>query len=189
MARAMQSSGCRRDRRGVVALFTTFGVVLHWLSDQGYHFKNTVMQRSQKTLKAKHHFMAANCPWSNGTIEAACKQAIRVARVMLAEFKTDTYDWDKIAPVMQSTLNNSPSSRLQYRTPMFVFTSHQEMTPLALVLKDGTEMEIASIEFIQAQKLMEIEKSARIMAEVHTHVIVKSTKTRIQAIERHNKRT
>jgi hypothetical protein len=49
---------------------------------------------------------------------------------------------------------------------MFVFTSHQETTPLALVLKDDTEMEIASIDFIQAQKLMEIEKSARIMAEV-----------------------
>jgi hypothetical protein len=118
------------------------------------------MQTLQKTLKAKHHFTTANYPWSNGTIEAACKQVIRVARAMLAEFKTDPDDWGKIAAVMQSTLNKSPSSRRQNRTPMFVFTSHKETTPLALVLKDDTEMEIA--------KSDEITKSARIMTEVHT---------------------
>jgi hypothetical protein len=33
-----------------------------------------VVQRVQKELKAKHHFTTANCPWSNGTIESACKQ-------------------------------------------------------------------------------------------------------------------
>jgi hypothetical protein len=70
--------------------FTTFGVVLHWFSDQGSHFKNTVMQGLQKTLTAKHHFTTANFQWSNGTIQAACKQVIRVARAMLAEFKMDT---------------------------------------------------------------------------------------------------
>jgi Integrase zinc binding domain len=53
--------------------FAVFGVVLLWISNRGSHFKNGVVQRVQKELKAKHHFTAANCPWSNGTIESACK--------------------------------------------------------------------------------------------------------------------
>jgi transposase InsO family protein len=39
-----------------------FGVVLLWISDRGSHFKNDVVQRVQKELKAKHHFTTASCP-------------------------------------------------------------------------------------------------------------------------------
>jgi Integrase core domain len=40
--------------------FAVFDVVLIWISDRGSHFKNEVVQRVQKELKAKHHFTAAN---------------------------------------------------------------------------------------------------------------------------------
>jgi Integrase core domain len=39
--------------------FAVFGVVLLWISDRGSHFKNEVVQRVQKELKAKHHFTTA----------------------------------------------------------------------------------------------------------------------------------
>jgi transposase InsO family protein len=42
--------------------FAVFGVVLLWISDRGSHFKNEVVQRVQRELKAKHHFTTANCP-------------------------------------------------------------------------------------------------------------------------------
>jgi Integrase zinc binding domain len=35
--------------------FAVFGVVLLWISDRGSHFKNEVVERVQKELKAKHH--------------------------------------------------------------------------------------------------------------------------------------
>jgi transposase InsO family protein len=35
--------------------FAVFGVVLLWVSDRGSHFKNELVQRVQKELKAKHH--------------------------------------------------------------------------------------------------------------------------------------
>jgi hypothetical protein len=57
--------------------FAVFGVMLLWISDRGSNFKNEVEQRVQKELKAKNHLTASNCPWSNGTIESACKQVIR----------------------------------------------------------------------------------------------------------------
>jgi hypothetical protein len=42
--------------------FAAFGVMLLWISDRGSHFKNEVVQRVQKELKAKDHFTMANCP-------------------------------------------------------------------------------------------------------------------------------
>jgi transposase InsO family protein len=67
--------------------FAVFGVVLLWISDRGSHVKNEVVQRVQKELKVKHHFTTANCPWSNGTIESACKQFIRAFRAVLSGLK------------------------------------------------------------------------------------------------------
>jgi hypothetical protein len=94
-----------------------------------------------------------------------------------------------VVPVIQSVLNNSPASRLQNRTPMYVFISHKDTTSLALILKGEEEVEIASIDFIKAQKLIEMQKTAKIMAEIHTQVVAQSTKTRTRAIDAHNWKT
>jgi transposase InsO family protein len=64
--------------------FAVLDVVLILISDRGSHFKKEVAQRVQKELKAKHHFTTANCPWSNGTIESACKQVIRAFRAVIS---------------------------------------------------------------------------------------------------------
>jgi Integrase core domain/Integrase zinc binding domain len=42
--------------------FPVFGIVQLWISDRGSLFKNEVVRRVQKELKAKHHFTTANCP-------------------------------------------------------------------------------------------------------------------------------
>jgi Integrase core domain/RNase H-like domain found in reverse transcriptase/Integrase zinc binding domain len=76
--------------------FAVFGVVLLWKADRGSHFKNEVVQRVQKELKAKHHFTAANCPWSNGPIESACKQVIRAFRAVLSELKMYADEWPDV---------------------------------------------------------------------------------------------
>jgi transposase InsO family protein len=74
-------------------LFAMFGVVLLWISDRGIHFKNEVVRRVQKELKAKHRFNTENCPWSNGTIETACKQVIRSFRAVLSELMMYVDEW------------------------------------------------------------------------------------------------
>jgi IS30 family transposase len=137
--------------------FAVFGVVLLCISDRGSHFKNEVVQRVQKELKAKHHFTTANCPWSNGTIESACKQVIRAFRVVLSELKMYADEWPEVINMVQSVLNNSLSTRLNKRTPIQVFTGHEETTPLALMLKDNVPVN-APIDFIKAQKLMKVKK-------------------------------
>jgi transposase InsO family protein len=71
----------------LVRWFAVFGVVVLWISDRCSHFKNEVVRRVRKELKAKHHFTAANCPWSNGTIESSYKKVIRAFRAGLFELK------------------------------------------------------------------------------------------------------
>jgi Integrase core domain len=168
--------------------FAMFGVVVLWISDRGSHFKNNVVQRVQKELKAKHYFTTANCPWSNGTVESACKQVIRAFRAVLSELKMYAEEWPEVVNMVQSVLNNSLSTRLNKRTPMQVFTGNAKTTPLALVLKDDVPVS-APLDFIKAQKLMKAEKLSKAMTEIHAQVAEKATRDLKAAIQKHNDKT
>jgi hypothetical protein len=167
--------------------FSVFGVVLLWRSDRGSHFKNEVNQRVQMELKAKHH-TTANFPWSNGTIESECKHDIRAFCTVLSELKMYADEWPEVVNMVQSVLNNSLSTRVNKRTPMQVFTGHAETTPLALMLKDNVPVN-AALNFIVAQKLMEVEYLSKAMTEIHAQVAEKATRDRKVATQEHNDKT
>jgi hypothetical protein len=90
--------------------------------------------------------------------------------------------------MVQSVLNNSSSTRLNKRTPMQVFTGHADITPLALMLKDNVPVN-APLDFIKAQKHMEVEKLSKAMAKIHAQVAEKATRDRKAAIQKHNDKT
>jgi hypothetical protein len=158
-----------------------FGVVLLWISDRGSHVKNEVLRRVQKEPKANHHYTTAHFPWSNGTIESACKQVIRAFRAVLSELKMYADEWPEVVNLVQSVLNNSFSTRLNKRKPMRVFTGHAETTPLSLMLKDNVPVN-APLDFIKAQKTMEVEKLAKAMTGIDEQVAEKATRGRKAAI-------
>jgi hypothetical protein len=93
-------------------------------------------------------------------------------------------EWPEVVNMVQSVLNNSLSTRLNKRTPMQVFTGHAETTPLALMLKDNVPVN-ASLDFIKAQKLMEVEKLSKAMTDIHAHVAEEATHDRKAAIQKH----
>jgi hypothetical protein len=97
-------------------------------------------------------------------------------------------EWPEVVNLVQSVLNNSLSTRLNKRTPMQVFTGHAETTPLALMLKDNVPVN-APLDFIKAQKRMEVEKLSKAMTEIHAQVAEKATRDRKAAIEMYNGRT
>jgi hypothetical protein len=98
------------------------------------------------------------------------------------------YEWPEVVNMVQSVLNNLLSTRLNKRTPMQVFTGHAETTPLALMLKDNVPID-APLDYIKAQKLMEVEKQSRAMTKIHAQVAEKATRDRKAAIQKHNNKT
>ncbi|CDF38965.1 unnamed protein product [Chondrus crispus] len=42
--------------------FASFGVVYHWVSDRGTHFKNEVVRTLREQTGGSHHFTLAYCP-------------------------------------------------------------------------------------------------------------------------------
>jgi hypothetical protein len=107
---------------------------------------------------------------------------------VLSELKMYADEWPEVVNLVQSVLNNSLSTRLNKRTPIQVFTGHADTTPLALMLKDNAPFN-AHLDFIKAQKLMEVEKLSKAMTEIHTQVAEEATCDRKAATQKHNDKT
>jgi hypothetical protein len=107
---------------------------------------------------------------------------------VLSELKMYADEWPEVVNMVQSVLNNSLSTRLNKRTPMQVFTGHAESTPLALMLKNNVPIS-APLDFIKAQKLMEVERLSKAMTEIHAQVAENATRDRKAAIQKHKDKT
>jgi hypothetical protein len=107
---------------------------------------------------------------------------------VLSELKMYADEWPEVVNMVQSVVNNSLSTRLNKRTPMQVFTGHAETTPLALILNDNVPVS-APLDFIKAQKPMEVEKLSKAMTKIHAQVAEKATRDRKAAIQEHNDKT
>jgi hypothetical protein len=71
---------------------------------------------------------------------------------------------------------------------MQIFTGHADTTTLVLMLKDNVPVK-APLDFIKAQKLMDIEKLSKAMMEIHAQVAEKATRDLKAAIQKHNDKT
>jgi Chromo (CHRromatin Organisation MOdifier) domain len=107
---------------------------------------------------------------------------------VLSELKLYADEWPEVVNMVQSVLKNSLSTRLNKRTPMQVFTGHAKTTPLALTLKDNLPVS-TPLDFIKAQKLVEVEKMSKAMAEIHAHETEKASRDRKADIQKHNYKT
>jgi transposase InsO family protein len=121
--------------------FKRYGPVFQWVSDQGSHFKNQVVDAMAKLFGANHHFVTAYCPWANGTVEVVNRMLLRVLKTMLSEEKLPMGEWTKILFQVQMALNFNPSSRLDGVAPVTGFLALPACTPLKtfyLSKYDGT---------------------------------------------------
>ncbi|KAE8951185.1 hypothetical protein PF011_g33033 [Phytophthora fragariae] len=97
---------------GLMDWFKRFGVVLQWVSDQGAHFRNQVIERLQRALGAQHHFTTAYTPWANGTVEVVNRELLRAVKALLSERQLPVRDWPAVLSVVQGALNAMPADRL-----------------------------------------------------------------------------
>jgi hypothetical protein len=122
---------------GLLSWFALFGVVHHWVSDQGTHFRNEVVAELKHRLGAQHQFTTAQCPWANGTVENAMKQLLPLFRVLLSEWRLSKDRWMDLVPLVQMAYNHSPSPSLGGAAPVEAMMGMVAMLPSDMVVGAG----------------------------------------------------
>jgi hypothetical protein len=102
--------------------YADFGCPRVHISDQGSHFKNSVIAELHRLSGSRHHYTIAYSPWSNGTVEVVNESILRCLRSLLSEFKLKSSEWPKLLSLVQGVLNHSPSRTLGGLSPVTAFT-------------------------------------------------------------------
>ena len=168
--------------------FSLFGVVPTWVSDQGSHFKNSLMTAINRTLHSHHHFTTAYCPQANGTVEVICKEVLRAARSLLSEYRLSEDQWPAVIHIIQSILDHSKRAYLNNQAPITVFSGLPADNPLT-ALVPPTISEVPSLDFVQTQRLINVSRLIDALDAMHKDVSKRKTKLREQAVVRHNEKT
>ena len=82
--------------------FGRFGIAPLWCSDQGTHFKNTLMDTLSKQLGADHHFVHAHTPWANGTVERCNGTILNVLRSIVSKRRMQIEEWPTLPPLLRN---------------------------------------------------------------------------------------
>lgn len=83
----------------------TFTAMDIWVSDQGSHFKNSVLKRLAEDFKIRHHFTVAYSPWVNGTVENLMQHILSCSQSLLSENKMAPQDWPLVINIVMTALN------------------------------------------------------------------------------------
>jgi RNase H-like domain found in reverse transcriptase/Reverse transcriptase (RNA-dependent DNA polymerase)/Integrase core domain/Integrase zinc binding domain len=168
--------------------FAAFGVVKTWVSDQGSHFKNQVMDSVRKTLRSQHHFTTAYSPWANGTIERACREVLRAVRALLSEFRLSVSQWPTVVRIVQSVLNNSPSQHRGNIAPLTAFTGRSPDSPLQNLVSPVADQALP-LNSIRAQQLMNIAELRASIDDIHRQAAQSATSSRASSRAHRGKTT
>jgi transposase InsO family protein len=104
----------------------------YFISDQGSHFKNSLMRKLAQVVDASHRFTPTYHPCANGTVEVVNKSLRRVLSQLLIENNLCPHDWPYILPAVQSFLNDTPGSN--GFAPKQVFMGLPLYDPLYVIL-------------------------------------------------------
>ena len=119
----------------LLAWFGRYGVVRQWVSDQGTHFLNEVMERLAGRLGVQHRFTATYAPWSNGQVERVNREIREILTTLRLETRLTEDQWPNLLPVVTSVLNNTPTAVLNGIAPRTAFLGLPATSPLDVVFQ------------------------------------------------------
>lgn len=143
--------------KSLLHLFSTFIVTHIWVSDQGPHFKNSLITEINRFLHTHHHFTTPHYPQSSLTVELVCKQQIPTFN-----YSTDIgveIKGKRMPFTLQNfriVLNHAPRPTLGSRAPRTIFTELPCDNPL-LTLLPPPPATASSLTKLKIQKLVNIE--------------------------------
>jgi transposase InsO family protein len=122
----------------LIQWFSLFGVARQWVSDQGRHFMNDVMNQLRHRLGADHRFTTAYAPWSNGLVERVGRSLREILSALTSEMRRSPESWPELIPLVNYVVNQSPSEALGGRAPLTAFTGRIPTSPLDVVFSSTT---------------------------------------------------
>jgi len=185
---AVEAADAKTAASTLLKWFSLFGVVMTWNSDQGSHFKNSVMRSLNRELHAQHNFTTPYCPQSNGTVEIVCKEVLRAFRALLSEFRMKSREWPTLTGLVQSILNHSKRPSLGNRAPITAFTGQPADSPLRTLLSPDSRS-TRSIAAAKAAQLIHIESVHKALDSMHRDIAQRRSRRREEAISVHNAKT
>ena len=138
-----------------------------WVSDQGTHFKNYIMEAVARMLKVQHQLVVTYTPWRNGTVERLNRDLLQVMRVMLREYGLALDQWEYLLPVVQANLNQTPVPSLQGKSPMEVFTGYQPVTALDAVVVDDDDEVVRQVDWTGPEIVRDMTEVRKSMMGLH----------------------
>jgi hypothetical protein len=164
--------------------FKRFGVVRQWVSDQGAHFKNQVMDRLRVALGSHHHFTTAYTPWANGTVEVVNREVLKGVKALISERKLRVQDWPRVLPVVQAALNGMPADRLNGVAPLSAFTALPANTQLRSILHPQQPL-VATVDWVEQEVAQHLTAVRVALDGMHAEMVDASEKKKRAARERH----
>ena len=165
--------------------FAYFGVVTDWMSDQGPHYKNQVVEGLRKIYGAQHSFSPAHCPWANGTVEVMMRSVQKTVRTMLLELKMPQSEVASLLPLVMHALNQTPSAANGNLTPVQGMTQLAPSNALNAIMSKGKVKEVdqATLEKWRASIWSEL---ATARDQLHRDMVVAGAVKRDKERDRHN---
>lgn len=167
-----------------------------WVSDQGSHFKNEVLEHLASTYRIRHNLTVAYSPWVNGTVESLMRSILSAMRSMLAEAKLGPQDWASVLPAIASALNEASLERLGRnskgiaRSPLEVMTGILPNRQILRILPSGpNHLKAKNIDHARALQVIHIDESQKALENIHKDVERSVSLRRDSAITAHNKAT
>ena len=169
---------------------TSYGAPKWLVTDGGSHFINRVMDTLLQLSETSKHTTTAYSPMSNGTVERACREVLGAMRRLAMEYEIPFTHWPELVPVVVQILNAQPRRKLGGRTPNQVFLGTDIDKPILLCHKSpGEGMIKLSLQEIRDKQILEIEKLADAIDNIHKQCAENAQNLRQKARATHNAKT
>ncbi|KAL3692578.1 hypothetical protein R1sor_006229 [Riccia sorocarpa] len=147
-------------------IITRFGVPLEFVSDQGGHFLNGVMEELTTHYQIKHRFSTAYYPQCNGQAESTNKILISALRKLVEKHR---HNWDASVPSVLWAMRTAYKATTNH-TPFHMVYGVEALVPMEFIvptLRIAIEYSLNAEEGIQERlrQLLKLEEAREVAYE------------------------
>ena len=104
--------------------------------------------------------------WSNEGVERLGREILRLFRATLSKMRQPSSEWPALVPILQRSLNNSPSPQRKILAPITIFIGHQPTSPVSIYKQPSTSTIKTFSETIQ-ERFANLSDIKNCLEEIH----------------------